>query len=240
MGSSVSVIIPAYNEEPNIQAALDGVQRVLKEVADDYEILVVNDGSTDRTGALLSAIAAGHHRIRVITHKVNRGYGAAFQTGIRAAGKEYLTMFPGDNENTTESLRNVIQYRGQADLIICYPSGGYKRSFFRRFISKAYVIALNVLFGLKLRYYNGIFILKTDLARDVMVRSTGFSAVSECVIKLLKQGHSCREYPFRCNDRPAGRSKAIGWKNLLNVAVAVAVLVWDVYRPFQKETKGKT
>ncbi len=237
--NGISVIVLAYNEEPNIEAALGAVQKILDEVPGDHEVIVVNDGSTDRTDALIQAKALADRRIRPVTHDVNQGYGMAFRSAIRVAAKEYVTIFPGDNENTIESLRDILQHMGEADLIITYPLGGYKRPLLRRFISKTYVVAMNLIFGLRLHYLNGSFLLRTELLHKITIRSTGFSVVSECLIKLLKQGHSYREYPFLCKKRAAGRSKALSFKSFYSVVAAVVLLAWEIYDPSRQRMKVK-
>jgi len=228
----------AYNEEPNIEAALNSVQRAMEGLVDDYEVVVIDDGSTDRTGELIRRRAETDPRIRLISHDGNKGYGVAFQSGLQHAVKEYVTAFAGDNEMAAESLHDIVKARGQADLVISFPQGGHKRSVFRRVISRTYVVILNLLFGQKLRYYNGPFVYRTALVREITVRSTGFSAVSECLVKLLKKGYHYRELPFITRERLGERSKALSVKSLFLVVTSVLALAGEIYFPRSEEKRS--
>jgi dolichol-phosphate mannosyltransferase len=236
---SVTVIVPAYNEEANIEAALDSIQGALARVA-DWEIIVIDDGSRDRTGEVARLRAKKDPRIRVFTHPVNSGFGTVFQSGLRLASKEYLTIFPGDNDMSGDSLCDIIKARGQADLIISYVGGGHTRSLFRRTVSATYVGILNLLFGLRLRYYNGPFIYKTSLVRGITIRSTGMSVLSECLVRLIKKGYSYKAIPIVHTGRRASESKAISVRSLIAVAKAIAALVRDIYFPPKKTPGNKT
>jgi dolichol-phosphate mannosyltransferase len=235
---SVTVIVPAYNEQDNIQSALGSVRRALRGV-DDWEIIVIDDGSRDRTGEIARQEAKKEPRIRVLVHAVNSGFGTVFKTGLRQAAKEYLTIFPGDDDMSGDSLRDIISLRGQADLIISYVGGGHTRSLFRRTVSGTYVLILNLLFGLRLRYYNGPFIYKTSLVRDITIRSTGMSVLSECLVRLIRRGYSYKAIPIVHTGRRASESKALSVKSLIAVARAIAALARDIYFPPRKTAGDK-
>jgi glycosyltransferase involved in cell wall biosynthesis len=236
LANSISVLVPAYNEEPNIKAALESVRHALDGKVEDYEVIVVDDGSVDRTGDLARMAAAKDSRVRVISHKVNLGYGIAFMTGLGAATKEYVTLFPGDNELASSSFGEVVQATGSADMIISYPAGGHKRSLLRRIVSGAYVLLLNVLFGYRLRYYNGAFVFKRSALQQIPIKSRGLTIHSECIVRLLRKGFSYREVPFLIAGRLGERSKAFSLKSVVTVVRAIAILVRDIYFPSRQES----
>ena len=100
--TSISAVLPAYNEEALIGQTAKAVADVLAEVADDYEVIVVNDGSRDRTRAVVEELAAANPRVRCVTHEVNRGYGEALKTGFSAATKDYIFLTDGDRQATSK------------------------------------------------------------------------------------------------------------------------------------------
>src|SRR5688500_20308369 len=84
----ISVFFPAYNDAGTIASMVLAALRTCSELTDDYEVIVVNDGSTDYTAEVLADIAARYEHVRIVTHEKNRGYGGALRTGFRTAGKE--------------------------------------------------------------------------------------------------------------------------------------------------------
>src|SRR5277367_4595334 len=89
-GPSVSVFLPAYNDAPSLPGLIERTFSTLELHASDYEVIVVNDGSTDSTAEILGTLSVRHPRLRVITHEVNRGYGAALRSGFAAATKDLV------------------------------------------------------------------------------------------------------------------------------------------------------
>src|SRR4051812_18364461 len=101
---SITVLVPALNEERNIAGTVDRLLDALSLTFEDYEIIVANDGSSDRTGEIADGIAAAHPSIRVIHNDINRGLGYCYAAGYRAASKDYFVYIPGDNTWPARSL----------------------------------------------------------------------------------------------------------------------------------------
>lgn len=120
MKKSVTIVIPAFREEDNIEAAIDNVVRVSDECAFDYEIIVVDDGSPDQTGEYARLKAQINPRIQVAVNVTNQGFGYSFARGVKMASKEFITVFPGDNDMSAHSLKDLLEAAGSADLIISY------------------------------------------------------------------------------------------------------------------------
>jgi glycosyltransferase involved in cell wall biosynthesis len=229
MSNGVTIVIPAFREEGNIEAAIDNVQRVAQKAALDYEIIVVDDGSPDKTGDFARLKAQTDPNIRVVVNAANEGFGYSFARGVKMATKEFITVFPGDNDMSAFSLKDLLEARGSADLVISYMQKTNKRSLFRRFISKIFVIIMNLLFGLKLKYYNGAFICRASLLKATPIKSTGLAALAECVVRLLKQGVSWRAIYFEHVGRRHEKSKALNLKSINAVLKTIWILWWDIY-----------
>jgi len=229
MDNGVTIVIPAFREENNIEAAIDNAVRIAQKVTQDYEIIVVDDGSPDKTGefALLKAQKDPH--IRVAVNASNEGFGYSFARGVTMASKEFVTVFPGDNDMSALSLKDLLEARGSADIVISYMQKTNKRSLFRRFVSKLFVLFMNFLFGLKLKYYNGAFICRTSLLKATPIKSTGLAALAECVVRLLKQGATWRSIYFEHVGRRYERSKAFNLKSIIAVLKTIWILWRDIY-----------
>ncbi|MBM4388078.1 MAG: glycosyltransferase family 2 protein, partial [Deltaproteobacteria bacterium] len=118
VGHSISVVIMAYNEEGNISLQVGRTLKFFGENARDFEIICVDDGSTDGTGSVCEEFAAKDSRIRVIHHARNLGMGAAIKTGYSAATKEYVTQLPGDAQVNPEMFKRFLPLLGENDLIL--------------------------------------------------------------------------------------------------------------------------
>ncbi len=226
---TISIVVAAFNEEKNIEAAIDSVTGAMEGFVSDYEIIVVNDGSIDRTGALAEARAKKNPRVKVIHNKTNGGFGCTFARGVRQATKEYVTGFPGDNDASALSLRDIIQAVDGEDLVITYAKHIRNRSVLRNIISKTFVLFLNILFGLNLKYYNGLLICRRELFQSIPIKSTGLAAIAECVVRLIKSGCSYKEICFEHTGRQYGRSTALSLRSLKSVTRTILILIQDIY-----------
>lgn len=212
---SVSVLVSAYNEEDNIVDAVQSVKNALSGVCSDWEILVVDDGSTDTTGKISDELAQKDSRIVVIHHTKNRGLGDTFRAAVKQASKEYFTLFPGDNEMDWRSLRDLLQETTDTDIVFSYTMGPAKRPLYRRFFSVAFTVITNLLFGFHVKYYNGPFILRTALVKKIPLITKDFLIFAELKIRLLKSGARYKETPFQNIGRKHGTSKAFSLKNMI-------------------------
>lgn len=229
MRFDVSIIIPACNEEKNVEEAISSVQKALKGVTEDFEIIVVDDGSTDKTGQIVDELARKNNRLRVIHHRTNMGYGKTFKDGLKLVKKTYVSGFPGDNDMSWESLHNLFLRGGEADIVFNYMTNTQVRTKLRRFLSRTFVIIMNVLFGLKLHYFNGYFVCRTKLLKSIPLKSNGIFLLAEFKIRLLKLGASYREIPFKHSPRLHGKSKTLNLKSFINVVKSTASLFRDIY-----------
>ena len=234
---SVSIIIPAFNEQGNIDAAIDSVLKSVEGLTEDYEIIVIDDGSVDQTAAFAQKRAARNSRVKVFSNQGNQGFGYTFKRGVGLAAKEYVTIFPGDNDMSFDSLRDLIKERGAIDLVITHSVSGHRRSLLRRALSKTFVLVMNFLFGLNLKYYNGAFICRTRVLQSIPLESNSLAALAECIVRLIKSGYSYKSIAFEHTGRKSERSKAITLKSFISVGKTVFILMRDVYSKSQYKQK---
>jgi glycosyltransferase involved in cell wall biosynthesis len=148
----ISVFFPAYNLEGYIAKTVENAIDYLSEIARKYEVIVINDGSSDKTGEVLAGLQKKHKTLRVITHPVNRGYGGALKSGFYNARYDWIAFTDGDGQFDIRELGGFIEKQSQsgADMVIGYY---LKRSVsaFTVFTSKVWETIVYVLFGLRVK-----------------------------------------------------------------------------------------
>lgn len=230
MKPSVTAIIPAYNEAGNIEATVRSILNGFKAGGfENYEVLIFNDCSQDNTGEIADRLARENTHIKVIHNKPNKGFGYNYQKGIELAQCDYVVMFPGDNVIIEASVQELLSKTGQADIIISYVANPEIRAWSRRFISNAFTILVNFLFGLRVIYYNGSPIIKTSLVRIAPRTTSSFAYMAEILVQLIKAGASYIEVAAFVQPRAYGKSTALKAKNFYTVSETLLRLFGRVY-----------
>jgi dolichol-phosphate mannosyltransferase len=221
---TLSVIIPAFNEEANIENAVINIRSVVSKYFSDWELLVFDDGSSDHTGAIADEMALSDPKIRVIHHLIPHNLGGCYKEGLRLASKEFLIMVPGDNECGVDVMERIFKLVGRADMIIPYTENPEVRPVTRRILSRAFVFLVNALTGNHLSYYNGAVLHTTAIINSIEIHTDSFGYQAEALVKLLKAGHSYLEVGTKIDYRPSGVSKALRPNNILTVARFLSTL----------------
>ncbi|HAA77333.1 TPA: hypothetical protein DCE37_19650 [Candidatus Latescibacteria bacterium] len=221
MDRSISIIMPALNEEGCLQETATMVVGAATRQFDDYELIIFDDGSTDTTGEIADRLAAQNPNILVVHNETNQGIGACYQKGIELSTKEYLVYIPGDMSDICyrKDLESVFEPVGSADLVVGYLLFD-ARSFFRRNLSKAYVTILNLITGYRLKYYNGPNICRRRLVQGLDGRTTGYGAFAGTLIDLLRSGADYVEAGIP-NRNLKDNSQALSVRSLLAVGSSI-------------------
>jgi dolichol-phosphate mannosyltransferase len=215
---TLSVVIPAYNEATNIVQTLDHVHRALADLDVDAEILVVDDGSTDGTGTLVLQVADRVPSVRLLRHASNRGFGAAYRTGVDLASRAHIVMVHGDNAWSAETLHELFGHVGTADIVVGYTRRmWHSRTLVRTALSKTFTWLVNGITGNRLRYYNGLQIHRADVLKALSIESHGFGFQAEVLVKALRQTSTYLEIPMDLTERRGGESKAFNVRNAVDV-----------------------
>lgn len=224
---SISAVITAFNEEKTIVAALRDTESALKNYTHEYEIIVINDGSTDTTKELVDGIASKNPLVRPIHNAKNMNLGYNLRTGIASARKEYTLAFvAADSYPLPASFQNFLNAIGKKDFVISYLPYYGNRTPFRKFLSWLFVSIMNLLFWQRIRYYNGPLIVKTKVWQTVPMTATGFAYMAEVTATLLKRGLSYREVAVELTPEIKGVNLRVLRRNILNVAATLASLFW--------------
>jgi glycosyltransferase involved in cell wall biosynthesis len=231
---SLSIVIPALNEAKNIEATHAEIV-IAAEVAGltDYEMLFIDDNSADSTLQIMNEIAARDKRARIFHNDHNLGLGGSYKRGIELATKKYYMLIPGDNAWPSGGLVEVLKMIGDTDIIIPYIVEAGDKGPIRRFLSRGFTFFVNTMFCLKVKYYNGIVVHKTENLKKLVIRTDSFAYQAEVLVKLLKNGASYVECGLDTVPRADGKSKALKVSNLIRVWTAIMRLRWKylIYGP---------
>lgn len=213
----VSVFFPAYNDAPSLPPLIGKTFAVLAEHVTDYEVIVVNDGSQDNTGAVLAELARQYGpRMRVVTHAVNRGYGGALRSGFEAATKEFVFYTDGDGQYDVGELPKLLEQMSSSVSFV----NGYKLErndpWHRIWIGKAYNQFARLLFNVSLRDIDCDFrLIRRSLIEAIELESTSGTVCVELVRKLELCGMDVREVGVHHYPRLHGKSQFFRIKSLL-------------------------
>lgn len=226
----LTLFFPCYNEQDNLENTFHKSLPILKEIADKWEVLIINDGSKDKTGEVALKLKKEYpQNIKIITHDPNRGYGAAFKSGFYGAKYEWITFIDADGQFDFKDIYALadIKDKTKADVIIGYYLGR-KVPFYRIWGSKVWQLAVFVLFGLRVTDIDCGFKLVNRRVFETIPKleaERGPFITSEFLIKAKKCGFKIKEVGVHHFARMAG--EATGSK--LNVIIAGLKDLWRLW-----------
>src|SRR5262245_27524748 len=180
-------VIPCFNEEDNVGATVGSVREAM-DARGDFEIILVNDASTDRTLERMQALAAVDAGIRVLDNPSKLGFGGSYKRGARADTVTYNMILPGDDGFPAQSIAEIVSHAGEADIIIPVVTNPSGRSWLRALASKGFTTLLNWAFWLNVGYYNGAVLQRNDLLRTIEITTNSFAYQAEALVKLIARG----------------------------------------------------
>jgi len=227
---SITAVVAARDEEAGLAHAVAILAEALRTHFPRYEILVYDDGSQDRTGAIADELAATLPNVVAIHHAEPRGLGGVIRAGLERAGMRYFFWMDGKGATRASALDAIFAARGRTDLVIPYPTNQHERSFTRRTLSALFQALLNAAFGLRVRYYNHLVLSQTAQARRYRSPSGSHAAQAEMLVRMLRAGLTYVEVPVEDNFHFHWRhTKAFLPRNLSGVPTVLARLFWDVH-----------
>jgi glycosyltransferase involved in cell wall biosynthesis len=202
----LSVFYPAYNEEENIAQTVENTLRVLPEVAREYEVIIINDGSKDRTGEIGEQLSKKYPQVKIIHHPQNRGYGGALKTGMYNSQYEIIAFTDSDGQFDFSEIRYFIPYLQDYDVVI-----GYRRNraegFYRRLNAKAWGLLMRLVFGLQARDIDCAFKVfhQRVIQKIPQLESNGALISAEFLMKAHRSRFKIKEIPVSHFPRVAGK-----------------------------------
>ncbi len=202
----VTVVIPAFNEEANLRSTVGAVGGKLDELGTTYEIIIVNDGSTDNTRSIAEELVRADNRIRLINHPQNRGPGSGVFTGIEAAKGEFVIFIPADLALDIDELHKYLDASRGCDLVVGIRSDRRDYSLFRKFVSVTNIFLIRLLFGMKERQFNYIHMYRRTMLQRMNIESRGVFITAEIMIKARDLGYQLQEVDITYVPRTAGKA----------------------------------
>lgn len=234
--STISVAVLVYKEKGNMEPTVQNILNAVEGRFSDYEILIIDcvgkDGKDDGTRESAEKLSRENPKIKSIQNPyVSVGY--KYWKGVDLAKFEYYSFFPGDNEISRGSIKEILRSTGKTDMVLAYTVNKEVRALKRRFFSKTYIILINLMFGLKVRYYNGPSVIKTFLLRSLPASAKknegSFDFHAEVVVRMLKcKKASCIEVPMYLQPRIIGASTALTFNHFKNVIKRIGKLFWEI------------
>jgi len=225
----ISVIMTALNEEGNILPAINNVLGAFEDFNINGELIVVNDGSTDRTEELVNSIAVRDERVRIIKHDYPKGVGVSFWEGVDTVRGDIVTWIPGDNENDPWEILRYYKLLEHVDIVIPFIFNREIRSLFRNILSLIYRVIINTTFVVNFNYTNGTVLYRKSILKELNYRSESFFFQTDILIRAVKRGYLFAEVPYRLGLRPSGVSKAVTFPSFVQVVKGYLRLIRDIY-----------
>lgn len=202
---SLSVFFPCFNEEKNLKPMVDGFMAVLPQITSRFEIIIINDGSRDHTGAVADTLAAGNPHLKVIHHATNLGYGSSLRTGIQAAQYDWTFFTDGDCQFDPKDLKSFVPFTTEYPAII-----GFRREraegFSRNLNARVFKLFIDLLFRVHVYDIDCAFkLIKTDILQSLPLISTGAMISSEILYRLKKKHLPLKQLPVKHFPRTWGK-----------------------------------
>jgi len=227
--SSVTAFFPAYNDGGTIPSMVLMAFKALSQITDDYEVVVVNDGSQDHTGEVLAELATRYDRLRIVTHPQNRGYGAALRSGFANATKDWIFYTDGDAQyNPCELALLRLALKDGIDIV-----NGFKISrhdpFHRIVIGQLYHHLVKWVFGLPIQDTDCDFrLFRRSLLDHIELESDSGTIALELVKKFHDAGFRFAEVPVHHYHRAYGQSQFFNFRRLFRTAMQLGQLWWKL------------
>ncbi len=230
---SISVFFPCYNEQDNITRTVEQALAVLEKLTDDFEVIIVDDGSSDSTGQIADRIADQNSTVTVVHHPTNLGYGDALQSGFRAATKKLVFYTDGDGQFDIGEMPPLLPLINRYDIVSCYRLNR-QDNLIRKINGWAWTKVVCFLFGLKIRDIDCAFKLyKREIFDKIHLVSTGALIDTEILVRAVRKGYTVTQEPVHHYPRRAGEQTGA---NLRVIFRAFKELI-KLHREIRKESK---
>ncbi len=212
---SISVFFPCYNEQGNVTRTVERAIVVLEKLDADFEVIIVNDGSSDATAKIADEIAGRDSRVKVVHHPTNLGYGEALKSGFRAATKELVFYTDGDGQFDISELPPLLPLMGQYDIVSCYRLDR-RDNLIRKINAWCWTKLVCLLFGMRIRDIDCAFKLyKRKIFDDIKLLSTGALIDTEVLARSVRKGYTITQKGVHHYPRTAGAQTGANLKVIL-------------------------
>ena len=222
---TLTIIVVARNDAEGLAATVERLRRAVMVTTEDFEILIFDDGSSDRTAIVASELTDQFSAVRLIRHKTPMGSGRCFAEGAQQARLNFVVYVPADNTWPYRSYVELFGNIGKADVIVSYSSNfPITMPLTRRFVSRAYTGILNTVFRCGLHYYNGLAVYPTEFVRSSKINARGFGFQAEMLIRAISSGYSFLEVLLPIDPASAVRSRPLTPGNIIDALTMIGRL----------------
>jgi len=226
----ITVVMPALNEERNVESAVSETLAAFERMNIAGEIVLINDGSTDRTPEIADKLKLQHPNIQVIHHRERpMGIGHSFWEGAQHAQGDVVTMLPGDGENEPSEILRYLPLMQQVDIVVPFVYNQEVRGWQRRIVSMTYKAIINFSFGMLLNYMNGTVMYRRTVLQSLSLASKGFFYQTELLVRAIRRDFLYAEVPYALKTRGSGKSKALTLKSLFKLTKDFLATAYSVY-----------
>ena len=212
---SLTVFFPCYNEEANVERTTQAALKACRRIADDFEIIIVNDGSKDRTGELADALAAEHPEVRAVHNSPNRGYGGALQRGFREATKEWVYYTDGDGQFDFEEIDKLLPLLDKYDIVSAYRIDR-QDPVIRKLNAFCWTTLVNILFWMRIRDIDcAAKIFPRKLFDRIEMKSEGALIDTEILARAKRLGYTVGQVGVHHYARVAGEQTGANLRVIL-------------------------
>jgi len=204
--SSLTVFVPAYNEEANISLIIEDVLKYVPALAKKWELIIVNDGSTDQTARIVRTYSERHAQVKLVNHAHNRGYGAAVKTGLRSARYDWIFFTDSDRQFSLTDMPKLFELADTSTMVIGYR---YSRqdNLMRILNAKLFNLVVRILFGLKVKDIDCAFkLFERNIVKGNTLNSQGALINAELLIKAKRMGYQILEVAVEHRARVEGNA----------------------------------
>ncbi len=227
---SLSLFFPCYNEEASVERVTLAALKAGRRIAEDCEVIIVNDGSRDRTGEIADRLAAEHPEVRAVHNNPNLGYGGALQRGFREARKNWVFYTDGDGQFDFDEIDKLLPLLETHDIVSCYRMNR-QDPFMRKANAWAWGRLVNLLFRFRLRDVDCAFkIYPRSLFDRITMRSTGALIDTEILAKAHYLGYRIAQIGVHHYPRTAGAQTGANFKVILRAFKELFKLYGDIRR----------
>jgi len=228
--TKLSLFFPAYNEEANLKETVEKAIPVLSKVANKFELIIVDDGSKDRTGEIADKLAKKYSFIRVIHHRSNKGYGEALKSGFYSAKYEWIVFTDSDGQLDFSEVAKLIEVKNDVDIVVGYRLDR-QDSLVRKLFGTGWTMLANLLLGTKVRDVDCAFKLINKKVIETIPRleSTRGGMISpELLGRAIKAGFKIKEVGVHHFSRTKGKQSGAELKVILKSFIDLGKLWWQI------------
>jgi glycosyltransferase involved in cell wall biosynthesis len=230
---SIAIFFPIYRDEGTVETVAMKSLKVLSDIASRYKVIIVDDGSPDKSGEIADKLAEKYPNIISVHHKKNRGYGAALKTGFqRSLDYEWICFTDGDNQYDVNEMYHLSKLFHHYDLIVTFR---YSKIYgtIRSFISYIYNLLIRILFKSRLRDHNcSLKVIRSSIVKDMKLISESAFIGAEIIINAMVKGYPIGEAGIKTYPRTFGESSIMSVKHVLTS-------IRDMFRVYRKVFKQK-